>query len=333
MEENSSSQELQYKRIDTASGEILTYMDHRRQGLVKSLATRWTKLNQSIMGGLEWGTIVTIGGMSGSGKSSIANELETSLFDENPEENFSVLSFNFEMLAMKQVGRKISSKMQKTVSELYSSTESLTDTDFDVAKELVQQDISKYDIYYVDVPGTVEQVYNTIMRFHEEQQRKKGDDYGSVIFLDHTLLTKGRNGQQERHLLAELYRMFMYIKKQIKCIVVALSQLNREIERAERLANPMLHYPMKKDIFGSDSVFHGSDNVIISHKPFMLNMQTYGPNNLPILNPMNAKQAMIYWHLIKNREGEAGLVLGMLDNLKYNRVDEYYEPGKMNFNM
>ena len=69
MEENSSSQELQYKRIDKASGEILTYMDHRRQGLVKSLATRWTKLNQSIMGGLEWGTIVTIGGMSGSGKS------------------------------------------------------------------------------------------------------------------------------------------------------------------------------------------------------------------------------------------------------------------------
>ena len=330
MEENSSR--LEYKRIDQASGEILDYINHRRQGLVKSLATRWTKLNQSIMGGLEWGTIVTIGGMSGSGKSSIANELETSLFDHNKDQVFSVLSFNFEMLAMKQVGRKLSAKMQRTVSELYSSTESLTEADFEVAKELVKKDISKYDIYYVDVPGTVEQIYNTILRFHEQQLKIKGDEYGTVIFLDHTLLTKGRSGQQERHLLAELYRMFMYMKKQINCIIVALSQLNREIERAERLSNPMLHYPMKKDIFGSDSVFHGSDNVIISHKPYMLNLQTYGPNNLPILNPMNAKQAMLYWHLIKNREGEAGLVLGMLDNLKHNRVDEYYEPGNLNFN-
>tara|TARA_R110000787_G_scaffold21504_1_gene63533 strand:+ start:5773 stop:6774 length:1002 start_codon:yes stop_codon:yes gene_type:complete len=333
MEENSFSQELQYKRIDQASGEILEYMDDRRKGLVKSLATRWNKLNDSIMGGLEWGTIVTIGGMSGSGKSSIANELETSLFDHNTDQTFSVLSFNFEMLAMKQVGRKISAKMQKTVSELYSSAEPLPETDFDVATEIVKKDISQYDIYYVDVPGTVEQIYNTIMKFHEQQLKLKGEKYGTVVFLDHTLLTKGRSGQQERQLLSELYRMFMFIKKKINCIVIALSQLNREIERAERLSNPMLHYPMKKDIFGSDSVFHGSDNVLISHKPYMLNLQTYGPNNLPILNPMNPKQAMLYWHLIKNREGESGLVLGMLDNLKHNRVDEYFEPGNLNFNM
>ena len=65
----------------------------------------------------------------------------------------------------------------------------------------------------------------------------------------------------------------------------------------------------------------------------MLNMQTYGPNNLPIVNPLNSKQAMIYWHLIKNRDGESGVVLSMVDNLQYSRVDEYYEPGKLQFNI
>ena len=124
----------------------------------------------------------------------------------------------------------------------------------------------------------------------------------------------------------------MAIKKEIKCMIIVLSQLNRNLESSERLSNPLLHYPMKKDIFGSDAVFHGSDYVLITHKPFMLNLQTYGPNNLPIMNPMNAQQAMIYWHLIKNRDGESGLVLSMTDSLKYNKVDEYYEPGKIDLN-
>ena len=98
---------------------------------------------------------------------------------------------------------------------------------------------------------------------------------------------------------------------------------NREIEKSDRLSNPMLQYPMKKDIFGSDAVFHGSDYVMVSHKPYMLHLQTYGPSNLPILNPGNPSQAMVYFHIIKNRDGESGLVLSMLDNLKHNRIDEY----------
>jgi hypothetical protein len=65
----------------------------------------------------------------------------------------------------------------------------------------------------------------------------------------------------------------------------------------------------------------------------MLNLQTYGSNNLPIVNPLNSQQAMVYWHLIKNRDGESGLVISMVDNLKFNRIDEYYEPGKINFNI
>ena len=314
---------LEYKHIQEASKEALEYIDNRRKGRVRSLKTRWSKLNTKLVGGIEWGTIMTIAGMSGSGKSSIANELETSLFDCNKHENFSVLSFNFEMLALKQVGRKISSKMSKTVTELYSGQSSLSDNDFKTAENHVQNEIKNYDIYYVDVPGSVQEIFDTIMSFHEEQKKVKGKYYGTVIILDHTLLTKGAQGASEREILSRLYGMFMFVKKKIKCIFIALSQLNREIEKSERLANPMQQYPMKKDIFGSDAVFHGSDYVMVSHKPFMLHLQTYGPKNLPILNPQDGTQAMIYWHIIKNRDGESGLVLSMLDNLKHNRIEEY----------
>lgn len=321
MAEKSNS--LEYKHISVAGSEALDYIDKRRKGTIRSLKTRWPKLNNRLTGGIEWNTIMTIAGMSGSGKSSIANELETSFFDHNPTENFSVLSFNFEMLALKQVGRKISAKMSRTVTELYSGQASLSDNDFQTAEDHINNEISNYDIFYVDVPGTVQEIFNTIMNFHEEQKKIKGKHYGTVIFLDHTLLTRGAQGAAEREILSRLYGMFMFVKKRIKCIFIALSQLNREIEKSERLANPMQHYPMKKDIFGSDAVFHGSDYVMVSHKPFMLHLQTYGPKNLPVVHPTNHTQAMIYWHIIKNRDGESGLVLSMLDNLKHNTVDEY----------
>jgi replicative DNA helicase len=319
---------LAYKHIKEASKDALKYIDDRRAGRVRSLKTKWKKLNARTMNGIEWNSIMTIAGMSGSGKSSMANELETSLFDCNPRENFSVLSFNFEMLALRQVGRKISSKMNKTVTDLYSGGGKLSDADYNTAKFHVDSDIKNYDVYYVDIPGTVQEIFDTILQFHIEQKKLKGDFYGTVIVLDHTLLTRGAQGAGEREILSRLYGMFMFMKKKIKCIFVALSQLNREIEKSERLTNPMQHYPMKKDIFGSDAVFQASDYVLISHKPYMLHLQTYGPNNLPVINPMDGSQPMIYWHLIKNRDGESGLVLSMVDNLKYNRIDEYKQPLK-----
>ena len=48
--------------------------------------------------------------------------LETDIIDLNPNENVIVLSFNFEMLSSRQVGRKLSYKLKRTTSQLYSAT-------------------------------------------------------------------------------------------------------------------------------------------------------------------------------------------------------------------
>ena len=49
------------------------------------------------MGVIEPNTIYSIGGISGSGKSSFVNSLETDLFDLNKDIDFVVLSFNYEI--------------------------------------------------------------------------------------------------------------------------------------------------------------------------------------------------------------------------------------------
>ena len=291
MEQKSSNKSLTYRHISHATDEIVTYISDRRKGVVKSLKTRWSKFNKACMGGIEPNVIITIAGISGSGKSSLANSLESDLIDLNPTEDIVILSFNFEMVSSRQIGRKLSYRLTKTVSELYSASpndEELTDKDVDNILE-ESESIRQYPIYYVDSPGTVDEIRETIMQFSELPQVK---GKWLIIFLDHTLLTKGKTGESERQVLTDLQRMFMEVKKYNKNTIIQLSQMNREIEDKDRIMNPLLHFPTRKDLFGSDSIFQTSDYVIVIHRPEILGIKGYGKNNLPVIDK-------IYLHILK----------------------------------
>lgn len=273
-----NSNKLEYRHISHATTEILKYIDSRRHGTIQSLKTRWRKFNNQCMGGIEPNTIYTVGGISGSGKSSFANSLETDLFDLNPKEDFVVLSFNFEMMASKQVGRKLSYKTQKTTSELYKGSEDVNPINDDDYRTLLShaEKIKKYPIYYVDVPGSIDEIRNTIMDFY-----KRPDVQGKwlIIMFDHTLLVKLEQGEGERATLFRLQKLFMELKKYGKNTIIQLTQLNRELEDMGRLTNPAVHYPVRRDIFGGDSVFQASDYVIVLHRPEIL-----GEQKMPRLN-------------------------------------------------
>lgn len=319
--EQASNRLLPFRHIKEPTDEILQYIADRRSGISKSLKTRWSKFNRQCMGGIEPNTIYSIVGISGSGKSSFVNSLESDLFDLNPDEKFVVLSFNFEMLSSRQIGRKISYKIKKTTNELYSADieKGTTIRDSDYAQIVrIAKSIEKYPIYYVDRPGTVDEIRDTISHF---QKKLAHDNTWLVVMLDHTLLTKGRQGERERETLYELQRVFMEAKKTGRTTIIQLSQMNREIESNERINNPTLHFPMRRDLFGSDSVFQASDYVIVLHRPELLQITAYGPSKRPVNN-------RIYMHFLKAREGEPK-ILEFINNLKYNSIEE---PENINFN-
>lgn len=308
--EQTSTKTLTFRHISSATNEAVEYIRKRKNHEIVSLRTRWNKFNKSCMGGIEPNTIYTIVGISGSGKSSFVNTLETDLIDLNSNQDVIVLNFSFEMLSSRQVGRKISSKLRQTTAELYSANNELTDDLLDRVEQTSQQ-IKSYPIYYVDTPGTVEDIASTINYFYET----KAKDKKFVIILDHTLLVEGQNRESALQVISELQKLFIKVKKLPNTTIIQLSQMNRNIENLERINNPSMHYPMRSDISSADTIFHASDYVICIHRPELLNIQQYGPNRLLVKNK-------VYLHILKNRDAGECTILEFDNDLKYNNLIE-----------
>lgn len=306
MEQNLSN----IRPMSVVAQEAINYIAGRREHNIVSLKTRWEKFNKQCMGGIEPNIVMTIAGISGSGKSSMANLIQTDLIDLNPSEDIVVLSFSLEMVGFRQVGRTLSNKLRRTTSTLYSSETDLDDETFRKVVAVSNQ-LKKYPIYFVDDPGTPMQVEQTIRNFYSEHI--KGTKKHFIIIYDHALLTKQSGSVIET--ISELERVFIKIKKLPLTSVIQIAQMNRNIEAPERINNPLSHYPMRSDLSSSDAIFQASDYVHVIHRPEVLNIQEYGPNHLPTNNK-------VYIHILKNRDAGKPCILEFENDLMYNNLIE-----------
>ena len=296
--------------MSTVTKEAVAYIAGRRNHSISSLRTRWNKLNKQCMGGIEPNTVYTIAGISGSGKSSMANTLQTDLIDCNTEEEVIVLTFSLEMVGFRQVGRTLSQKLRQTTSTLYSSETSLSDELYKKVIE-VSNSLKEYPIYFVDNPITPMQVEQIIKSFYEQYVKNTNKHF--VIIYDHALLTKQVGTTLET--IAELERVFIQTKKLPMTSVIQIAQMNRNIESSERINNPSSHYPMRSDLSSSDSIFQASDYVLVLHRPEILGIQEYGPLHLPTANK-------VYLHILKNRDAGKPCILEFENDLAYNNLIE-----------
>lgn len=306
MKKNSMEQ-VYYKTIAQAADESVAYIRARKDHTIVPLKTRWKKFNKVCCGGIEPNMIVTIAGISGSGKSSIVNQIETDLIELNPTQDVVVLDFSFEMVSFRSVTRKLSYRLKKTTSELYSSAYSIEDS---TMEEIVNEanKLKKYQIYYVDTPCTVEEIEKTIDYFHENIAKNKW----LIVILDHALLVEG---ESERGTIVDLQKMFIRKKKLSNTSIIQLSQMNRNIEQPERINNPAMHFPLRSDLAASDALFHASDYVIAINRPELLNLTSYGIRHLPVKNK-------VYLHFLKVRDAGEPCILEFDNDLKYNNLIE-----------
>ena len=298
------------------------YVDKRRKGLITSLKTKYSKLNSSLMGGLEWDTIMCISALSGAGKSTLSKTIRDSMVTLNTNQKFKQYIFNFEMLAHQQIGRSIVSDADIDMRNLYSVDEPLTDEQFK-ALDIYYKQLAERDVSFIEVPNTPEVIVNSLLHYWETEC--KDTDHTIVYEIDHALLVKGRTGQSEKERIDELMYLLVDAKKYIASkgghsVGIVLSQMNREIKDVTRRHSPDLHRPDTSCLFGASSIEQCSDYILFSHIPARLGISCYTENRLPTRMSVEGKILQIpYFELVKQRSGASDLTIPLWNRL--NRFD------------
>ena len=296
------------------------YIRKRASGELVFLNTCYDRLNKALM--LEPNTILTISGLSGGGKSTLSKRISNSIHENLMKAGHSSfgLSFNFEMLAQKTIGREIANMGKISLQELYSSEHPLAASKMEMIFKKYHSQLFDYPLLYVEEPQDHKVIGNTIYYYWKELC-KEGEYL--IVEIDHAVITKGLTGDNQKDKVDNLMETLNGVKKKIayeggNVFFIVLSQMNRDIKKIERIQIPNMHYPISSDLMASSSCEFFSDYIMFTHMPAKLNLKGYTDHNFPIrLNSGDDEIEFIYWHIVKNREGIPDQIIPMLNNLKY----------------
>jgi replicative DNA helicase len=282
----------QYK----AFKEALNYMSKRQSGEEKSIYTPWPKFNDATTDGLEWNTLTVIGGRPGSGKTLIKDQIIRESFDLNPNDNFRVLEFQFEMVGRTSAIREFSSLTGKTYKELCSAGSTLTTDVINQCYEYAKTRVTN-PVDIISTPMTVNQMREQVDMYMNEHKGQK-----TIITLDHTILVKRAPYQNNRlDMLFELGEFFTQCKRDYPCLFIALSQLNRNIDNPDRAVDGKYgNYILESDIFGPDAMLQHADTLLGINRPAKQKIRFYGPDRYMIQDDRT-----LVLHFLKARNGDA----------------------------
>jgi hypothetical protein len=305
-----------YHHISQAFEKGLDYMKLRRSGQSKPLKTPWDSVNNVFTGGLEWGTITTIAGRSGDGKTAIALQMTRSLHKDNPDQKFAILDFQFEMTPEKTALREFSKITKKTLKELVSAEQLIEEKHIRRAERHYMESKNE-NIYQITDKCSVPEIRAQILHF----QQFIGH-IPIVVTIDHSYLVAMSGEKNENQMLHNFGSMMTELKKSPhKILFIVLNQMNREIEDQNRKVwGKIGNFPTTSDIYGGDALYNHSDVLFVIDRPFNKGIMEYGPMKYEV------KREHLVLHVLKARDGTDSKLLWFEASFKHMVVKETREP-------
>lgn len=287
--------------------EALNYLSKRRKGALQSFITPWHKVNDAGVNGIEWKSMVVIGGRPGSGKTLGKDQIIREAYKRNKGVPMRVLEFQFEMVARASKIREFSSVLGKPYKYICSAYEDdkLSESDIKELHEHAKGMTSEesYPIDIVETPVTVKtfiKIVESYMEKHAQTIEGKKVYTDTVITADHSLLFVQERGQSKTDMLYELGEAVTKLKRKYPIIAIILSQLGRHVESPERNENGKYgNYILETDIFGGDALLQHADMVIGINRPGQKFIKHYGPEKFII-----ADDNVLVFHFLKCRSGD-----------------------------
>lgn len=175
----------------------------------------------------------------------------------------SVAIFSLEM-SKEQLAFKILCS-EARIDMLKLRTGNLDDKDWEnIAR--VSGPLSEAKIYIDDTPGI------SIMEMRSKCRRLKIEYNIDMVILDYLQLMSGRNSENRQQEVSEISRSIKALAKEIKCPIIALSQLSRAPEQRND------HRPMLSDLRESGSIEQDADLVMFLYRDDYYNKDTEDKN-------------------------------------------------------
>lgn len=221
--------------------------------------TGFTELDD-LTSGLQPGSLNIVAARPGIGKTSFAMNMVENIA-MNPEINRPALVFSLEMPAQQIIMRMLCTFGRVSMKDLSEGRVESAQWHDMISKIslLVGQkaDGNKFNKLYIDDSGDI-----TPLELRS-RARKLAAEFGglSVIMVDYIQLMKGQTRYENRSLeVGDISRSLKMLAKELNIPVIALSQLNREVEGRRD------HRPMNSDLRESGSLEQDADMIMFLHR-------------------------------------------------------------------
>ncbi len=226
---------------------------------MRGVPTQFHELDE-LISGLQGGTLNIIAARPGIGKTSFAMNIVENIA-MNPDIKAPALVFSLEMPAKQIVMRMLSTFGRVNLGKLTEGTVQTAQW-ADIISKLrlliaYNDDGSQHDKIFIDDSGEVTPIDI------RTRARKLYEENGglSVIMVDYIQLMKSQNNRENRTLeVAEITRSLKLLAKELDVPIIALSQLNREVEGRKD------HRPMNSDLRESGSIEQDADLIMFLHR-------------------------------------------------------------------
>lgn len=247
----------------------------REAGEIIGLSTGFKQLDKRLLG-MQAGQMIIIAARPGMGKTALALNVALNSVKHS---GLPAMLYSYEMLSPELSGRLLSS--EAGIDSRKIKTNDYTDSDLRNIGFAVQE-LSKHPIFINDSAGT------NLLDIKSQARKVKTEQGLGLIVIDYLQLMQPHVSKSSREQeIAEISRGIKELAKELKCPIIALSQLNRSAtSRTDRR-------PQLQDLRESGSIEQDADIVILIHR------EDYYDENTP-------EKGVAEIIVAKNRSGEAG---------------------------
>lgn len=277
---------LGLSHVESAANEAFEELKNIYMNGVGGTGTGFKDLDR-MTAGLHEGELIILAGRPSMGKTSFGMNIASYIARNSTESGGSVLVFSLEMARSQLAARFLGTEARIPGNKMRKGD--LEDRDWESILEAVKE-ISNWSLFIDDTPDMSVLEMRSIARRLAKKVRI------DLIVVDYIQLLRADRKNDSRQMeMTQISRSLKFLAKELKCPVIALSQLSRAVE------NRQVKRPQLSDLRESGAIEQDADVVMMLYRP-----EYYNETEITINGQTQSAEGLAEVIIAKQRNGPVG---------------------------